>query len=204
MIIIAEGLALLPMTPGSLKLDSCGPQKVICEVRRLNGMIPDWGVRVKTDMSIPSQTKSVYIQTFARLSDNWYVYFQVFVRSQTFRAFMSRFSCVVLCFQTCIQLSLDISTVRLGLNLGYWRIFHCIGKLNWIASLVMSGFKSCKNLARWFKTCMILARILQEKWKNYAFPCKISCKILNFLITRANNSYCGHDTLSTNQSMLDK
>ena len=26
----------------------------------------------------------------------------------------------------------------------------------------MSGFKSCKNLARWFKTCKILARILQD------------------------------------------
>ena len=29
-------------------------------------------------------------------------------------------------------------------------------------TLVMSGFKSCKNLARWFKTCKILARILQD------------------------------------------
>ena len=30
------------------------------------------------------------------------------------------------------------------------------------APLVMSGFKSCKNLARWFRTCKILARILQD------------------------------------------
>ena len=29
-------------------------------------------------------------------------------------------------------------------------------------TLVMSGFKSCKNLARWFKTCKSLARILQD------------------------------------------
>ena len=41
--------------------------------------------------------------------------------------------------------------------------------------------KSCsKNLARWMQilqeSCKVdanLARILQEKWKNYAFPCKI-------------------------------
>ena len=29
-------------------------------------------------------------------------------------------------------------------------------------ALVMSGFKSCKNLARWFKTCKIPAKILQD------------------------------------------
>ena len=35
-------------------------------------------------------------------------------------------------------------------------------KFHVVISLVMSGFKSCKNLARWFKTFKILARILQD------------------------------------------
>ena len=47
------------------------------------------------------------------------------------------------------------------------------------------NLKSCKILARRIhflqescKKNSILARILQEKWKNYALSCKISCKIL--------------------------
>ena len=42
------------------------------------------------------------------------------------------------------------------------QIINWVQKLFCVLSLVMSGLKSCKNLARWFKTFKILSRILQD------------------------------------------
>ena len=71
----------------------------------------------------------------------------------------------------------------------------CKNLARWM-QILQDGCKSCKmdaNLARWMqilqKSCKMdtnLARFLQEKRKNYAFPCKISCKILNFFITKVH------------------